>query len=42
MYIYCKVVIRGSLQETLNLGLVLYGTHQQGVPGILMVPDAPW
>ncbi|VDO51596.1 unnamed protein product [Schistosoma margrebowiei] len=29
------MVVRGSQQETLDRGFVLFGTHQQGVPVIL-------
>ncbi|VDP19206.1 unnamed protein product [Schistosoma margrebowiei] len=29
------MVVGGSRQETLDLGFVLLGTHQQGVPVIL-------
>ncbi|VDP37687.1 unnamed protein product [Schistosoma curassoni] len=36
------MMIGGSRQKTLNLGFVLFGTRQQGVPAILrelMLPD---
>ncbi|VDO55416.1 unnamed protein product [Schistosoma margrebowiei] len=36
------MVVRGSHQETLDLGFVLLGTRQQGIPVILrdlMLPD---
>lgn len=31
----CKVVARGSRQETLNLGFMVFGTHHQGAFVIL-------
>ncbi|VDO99623.1 unnamed protein product [Schistosoma margrebowiei] len=33
------MVVEGSQQEILDLGFVLFGTHQQGVPVILMLLD---
>ncbi|VDP64048.1 unnamed protein product [Schistosoma curassoni] len=37
-----EIVVGGSQQETLDLGFMLLGTHQQGVPVILrelMLPE---